>query len=349
MVRQFLKIGLIALVLASVGAQAQVPALVSDTIRMGMESYARYVEKDLVKQADNPKQMERVLHYLFLKDWLQHYRHVLHNPERTEQELKQLEETLVLPAPDSKDGKLIAQSIYLRQLLPDAVAARMKDIESRPRDPYGIVDEYNLERTMRKLGELIRELRTVEDSHWFSDAYRERERERLSKEISAQYEEVMLNITQLEPNALETTLLAVAASLVEAAIMVATVAFVAGNFKGPEVLGITTLTGYCIKALHALYRSDVRFLLPFWGVVDRTQRWTQAVRNLGFFPSQWFARRRAAISAPLLEADFSKAESRHFNECGALLADMAFEKAQRVPFFDSGTRLKQLHLPAGLR
>jgi hypothetical protein len=349
MVRQFLKICLIGMALLPVGGQAKVPAMVSDTIRFGMESYALYVEKDLVEQADDPNQMERILHYLFLKDWLEHYRHDLQNPDRTQQELKQMEETLVLPAPDSKDGKLIAQSIYLRQLLPDAVAARTKEIESRARDPYAFVDEYSLERTMRKMGELIRQLRTLEEMHRYSQSYRDQELARLSKEISAQYEEVILNIAQLEPSALETTLVAVGASVVEAAIMLATVAFVAGNVKGPEVLAITTLAGFCFKALHALYRSDGRFLIPFWGVVDRTQRWTQAVRNFGFFPSQWFARRRAAMSAPLTESDFSVAHSLHRNECGEKLVDMAFEKAERVPFFDSHTRLKQLQLPARLR
>jgi hypothetical protein len=348
MVRQFFKICLFGLLLSSVVTHAKVPALVSDTIRMGMESYARYVEKDLIKQADDPKQMERILHYLFLKDWLEHYRHALHNSERTEREIKQLEETLVLPAPDSKDGKLIAQSIYLRELLPAAVQVRMDEIEARKRDPYLYVDEFSLERTMRKLGELLRELRNIEESHSYSQIYREQELERLSREIAAQYEEVILNIAQLEPTTLETTLVGIAASLVEATIMLATAAFVAGNFKGLEV-GATAIAGFFVKAIHAFHRSDTRFLLPFWGVVDRTQRWTQAVRSLGFFPSQWFARQRAAMSAPLTNADFSIAESRHRDQCGEKLVDMAYEKAQRVPFFSPGTRLKQLHLPAGLR
>lgn len=348
MVRQFIKICGVGLVLSSVVTHAKVPALVSDTIRMGMESYARYVEKDLVQQADDPRQMERILHYLFLKDWLDHYRHVLQNSERTEREIRQLEETLVLPAPDSKDAKLIAQSIYLRQLLPDAVQARMDEIESRKRDPYLYVDEFSLERTMRKLAGLLRELRNIEESRSYSPIYRERELERLSREIAAQYEEVILNISQLEPTTLETTLVGIAASLAEATIMLATAAFVAGNFKGLEV-GATAVVGFFSKALHAFYRSDTRFLLPFWGVVDRTQRWTQAVRSLGLFPSQWFARQRAALSAPLTNSDFSRAESRHRHECGEKLVDMAYEKAQRVPFFSPGIQLKQLHLPKGLR
>lgn len=55
------------------------------------------------------------------------------------------------------------------------------------------------------------------------------------------------------------------------------------------------------------------------------------------------------MSAPLTESDFSVAHSLHRNECGEKLVDMAFEKAERVPFFDSHTRLKQLQLPARLR
>lgn len=322
--------------------------MVTDAIRFGMESYTQHMEKGLVKQADDPKNMEKILHYLFLKDWLERYRHVLNSPERVKEELKHLEETLALPAPGSKDAQLIAQSIYLRQLLPQAVAARTAEIESRNRDAYAPLDEYNLERSMSLMRELVRDLRRVEEGY-YSSQYREAELERLSKQISAQYEEIILNVAQLEPSALEVTFVSVAASITEAAIIVATLAFVGNQFKGPELFAATSILGMGFKVLHAFYRADARFLLPFWGVVDRTHAWTQAVRSLGFFPSQWFSRRRAADLAPLSSEDLAIAESHHRGECGKQLVAMAHYQAQNVPFYKTGARLKHLNLPAGIR
>lgn len=349
MVRQTRKIIVFLLLLSSVTTYAKLPVMVTDAIRWGMESYAQYVEKGLVKQADEPKKVEQVLHYLFLKNWLNHYRNALNNPERTERELKNLEETIELPEPGSNDARLIAQSIYLRQMLPDAVAARTLEIESRKRDPYAVSDEYSLERSMRVMTELLRDLRRLEEGYAYSQSYREGELERLSKLISAQYEEIILNVAQLEPSILEVTVVGVAASIAEAAIMVATLAFVGNQFKGPEVFAATTIAGMLVKVFHAVCRADARFLIPFWGVVDRTHTWTQSVRSLGLFPSQWFARRNAAISAPLSSEDSSTAQSRHRNECGEQLVAMAYYKAQTVPFYKVGERLKHLNLPAGVR
>lgn len=332
---------------ASAADPARLQILASRT-RAAMNDYVTRLGNRLEERAENPRAMKEILHYLNLKHWRdqrpQARTDILGLPLAFEAELASLENSLVLPLPQSRDGRLLSEYLYARELISQALELRLNAVRERFSAQGDPADLFTVEKRADRLRSLAEELQELRQADFHRDYVRNRHQE-VSALMALEYENFLLELTRLPPNQLEKTLAFTRASFVEIGLIAGGILIAGADPRDLSAwLGLSA-AGLALKGARALQERDPRYLLPFWHAKEQGNNWLDTKRDAGVLGSQKVTQKTALNSAGIQSQQWSLIENRFQRSCTQTLKALTQKKVDTVPLYTDTHAIRSIELP----
>jgi hypothetical protein len=292
---------LIAVVFFSYSAFAadgdSVPTLLARTISNQMRDFVETRRQEILQLSANPENIQNIMQFLHMKHmhWKSENISAFNVSQNVQSfylnEAKKYEGKIVWPEPNSAEGQLLLEYLYIHDILPLAIESRLKQVDQRNKRllDRGELERSDLRESATKLLKLVKEKQHVEQS-WVNAEERNSRAAILADEITSEYERYLYTVSQQPPAEWEKALALIASAFTEIA-LTAGVVIIAGEDPRNILawMGLTT-TGFIAKAIEAGIAQDAKVMIPFVGPMARSQKWLKGVQSAGRLPSQRTAR-----------------------------------------------------------